>query len=131
MGLVEEHLNFSILEFSILFFQVRITDAEGRSLTRWSDRLDLARDADKCGAGRPPLTPTPTPGPFPPTSPVRGVAGDLWADVILGKPDFSQMGDNSVVPFKVFNPGRRCRGSSRGSWDSVHLGFGQQSHSGH
>ena len=50
-------------------------------------------------------TPTPTPGPFPPTSPVRGVAGDLWADVIIGKPDFFQMGDNSVVPFKVFNPG--------------------------
>ncbi|MDE2860848.1 MAG: NHL repeat-containing protein [Chloroflexota bacterium] len=23
----------------------------------------------------------------------------------MGKPDFSQMGDNSVVPFKVFNPG--------------------------
>ena len=50
-------------------------------------------------------SPAPTPGPFPPTSPVRGVAGDLWADVILGKPDFAQMGDNSVVPFKVFNPG--------------------------
>ena len=50
-------------------------------------------------------SPTPTPGPFPPESPARGVAGDLWADVILGKPDFSQTGDNSVVPFKVFNPG--------------------------
>ena len=47
----------------------------------------------------------PTPGPFPPTAPVRGVAGDLWADVILGKPDFSQIGDNRVVPFKVNNPG--------------------------
>ena len=37
--------------------------------------------------------------------PVRGVAGDPWADVVLGKPDFTQIGPNSVVPFKVLNPG--------------------------
>ena len=39
------------------------------------------------------------------TSPPRGLAGDLWADVILGKPDFSEIGPGEVVPFKVFNPG--------------------------
>lgn len=37
--------------------------------------------------------------------PVRGRSGDLWADVILGKPDFSEIGPGEVVPFKVFNPG--------------------------
>ena len=40
-----------------------------------------------------------------PVEPVRGVAGDLWADVILGQPDFSEATPNEVVPFKVFNPG--------------------------
>ena len=40
-----------------------------------------------------------------PREPVRGLAGDLWADVILGKPDFSEFTPNEVVPFKVFNPG--------------------------
>ncbi|MDE2816436.1 MAG: NHL repeat-containing protein [Chloroflexota bacterium] len=39
------------------------------------------------------------------TSAVRGVAGDLWADVIIGQPDFSQITDDQVVPYKVFNPG--------------------------
>ena len=41
----------------------------------------------------------------PPLQPVRGRPGDLWADVILGKPDFSEIGPGEVVPFKVFNPG--------------------------
>ena len=41
---------------------------------------------------------------FPPAGPVRGVVGDYWADVIIGKPDFSQIGPNRVVPFKLFNP---------------------------
>jgi hypothetical protein len=43
--------------------------------------------------------------PFPRTKAVRGVAGDLWADVIIGQPDFSQVSEEQVVPFKVFNPG--------------------------
>ena len=42
-----------------------------------------------------------TPGAYP----TRGVSGDLWADVILGKPDFSEAGPGEVVPFKMFNPG--------------------------
>ena len=50
-------------------------------------------------------TPTVTPAPFAETSAVRGVSGDLWADVIIGQPDFSQITPNQVVPFKVFNPG--------------------------
>ena len=41
----------------------------------------------------------------PPGQPVRGRPGDLWADVILGKPDFSEIGPGEIVPFKVFNPG--------------------------
>ena len=40
-----------------------------------------------------------------PVEPVRGVAGDFWADVILGQPDFSEATPYEVVPFKVFNPG--------------------------
>ena len=43
--------------------------------------------------------------PFVQTSAVRGVPGDLWADVVIGQPDFSQVTDDQVVPFKVFNPG--------------------------
>ena len=43
--------------------------------------------------------------PFPPSAPVRGIAGDLWADIILGKSDFSEIATNRVVPFKLFNPG--------------------------
>ena len=41
----------------------------------------------------------------PMAQPVRGRAGDLWADVIIGKRDFSEIGPGEVVPFKVFNPG--------------------------
>ena len=41
----------------------------------------------------------------PASQPVRGRTGDLWADVILGKPAFSEIGPGEVVPFKVFNPG--------------------------
>src|SRR5215213_5933387 len=37
--------------------------------------------------------------------PVRGVAGDLWADVIIGQPSFGQITPNQVVANKVFNPG--------------------------
>jgi len=40
-----------------------------------------------------------------PSGPPRGVAGDLWADVIIGKPDFSEITPYEVVPYKVANPG--------------------------
>ncbi len=43
--------------------------------------------------------------PFHPTPPTRGVAGDLWADVILGQADFSAITPYEVVPHKAFNPG--------------------------
>ena len=46
----------------------------------------------------------PMAAPFPPSPPVRGKSGDHWADVIIGKPDFSQIAMKSVVPFKVNNP---------------------------
>ena len=39
------------------------------------------------------------------TAPVRGESGDLWADVILGQPDFSEITPNQVVPYKVMHPG--------------------------
>jgi hypothetical protein len=38
-------------------------------------------------------------------TPVRGVAGDLWADVVIGQPGFKQITPNQVVANKVFNPG--------------------------
>lgn len=40
-----------------------------------------------------------------PNSPVRGVVGDRWADVIIGQPDFTEITPHEVVPYKVFNPG--------------------------
>ena len=42
---------------------------------------------------------------IPSESLVRGQSGDYWADVIIGKPDFSETTPGEVVPFKVFNPG--------------------------
>ena len=95
MGEIREDL----WSFSRMVLKARITDSEGNRLSKWSDRFNVAVDAVACGAGRP------TPTPFPPTAPVRGVAGDLWADVVIGKPDFSQIAPHGVVPFKVFNPG--------------------------
>jgi hypothetical protein len=38
-------------------------------------------------------------------TPVRGVAGDLWADVVIGQPSFEQITPNQVAANKVFNPG--------------------------
>jgi sugar lactone lactonase YvrE len=40
-----------------------------------------------------------------PRLPVRGVAGDLWADVIIGKPDFGEDTVNQVTHARLFNPG--------------------------
>ena len=38
-------------------------------------------------------------------TPVRGLAGDFWADGILGKPDFSEITPNQVTSTRLFNPG--------------------------
>lgn len=38
-------------------------------------------------------------------SPVRGLLGDWWADIIIGQPGFSQITPNEVVKNKLFNPG--------------------------
>src|SRR3989344_5627443 len=35
---------------------------------------------------------------------IRGVEGDLWADVIIGQPDFSEIIPNKVVPNRFYNP---------------------------
>ncbi len=75
--------------------RVRIVSAETSGLaSKWSDEFILAHDESSCGLPRP----------FPSTSPIRGIAGDFWADIILGKPDFTQIAPKSVVPFKVNNP---------------------------
>ena len=81
--------------------RARITDPRGLPLSNWSPRFIVASTSRACGGsyGNDQLTP------FPPTVAVRGVEGDLWADVVLGKPDFSQSGPDEVVPFKLFNPG--------------------------
>ncbi len=41
----------------------------------------------------------------PPSVAVRGVAGDLWADKILGQFDFNEFMPNRVTANRVFNPG--------------------------
>ena len=38
-------------------------------------------------------------------APVRGVAGDLWADLVLGQSDFGQLTFNSVTHDRVYAPG--------------------------
>ncbi len=79
-----------------LMLQVRVISAESEQLaSEWSDEFTFARNRSACG----------TDARFPPTSPIRGIEGDLWADVVLGEVDFTQTGENRVVPFKVFNPG--------------------------
>ena len=87
--------------FSRMVLKARITDAEGNRLSNWSDSFNVAAESSACAAARP----TPTATPFPPTGLVRGVAGDLWADVVIGKPDFAQLASKSIVPFKLLNPG--------------------------
>ncbi len=92
MALVDQYFR----QDSRLRLKVRIASADSSSpASAWSDEFILARDQSSCGSRRP----------FPPTTYIRGVAGDQWADVIIGKSAFSQMGDNRVVPFKVYNPG--------------------------
>ena len=71
-----------------------ISDESERLSSEWSDEFIFARSRSACG----------TDSRFPPTSPIRGLEGDLWADVIIGKPDFSQIATKSIVPFKVNNP---------------------------
>ncbi|MBP6882397.1 MAG: hypothetical protein KBC15_02450 [Candidatus Levybacteria bacterium] len=36
---------------------------------------------------------------------VRGVEGDLWADIVLGRRDFTEISPREIVPYKLFNPG--------------------------
>jgi len=38
-------------------------------------------------------------------TPVRGAAGDGWADIVLGQPDFGQITPNQVTARRLFNPG--------------------------
>ena len=93
MGLIEDEL----WQNPKMTLQVRVTDANGEQLSGWSNGFKVVKEAGDCSR--------PRPAPFPPTPPTRGAAGDLWADVIIGKPDFSQTSPKSVVPFKLFNPG--------------------------
>ena len=98
MGDIRDHL----WTFAVMNMQVRVTGDRKELDSDWSERFIVVRSADRCAVVVPPPTPTPA---FPPSPVVRGVAGDLWADVIIGKPDFSQIAQKSVVPFKVYNPG--------------------------
>jgi DNA-binding beta-propeller fold protein YncE len=40
-----------------------------------------------------------------PSTPIRGMEGDLWADVIIGQPDFNEVIPGQAGPHMVFNPG--------------------------
>ena len=84
-------------DFIVLRARIMGGDPYG-PLTDWTREFTLARDERDCGFAKP----TPSPGP---TMPPRGVPGDQWADLVLGKPGFSQIGPNQVVPYAIFNPG--------------------------
>ena len=101
MGSIREHLWRS----NEMILQVRITDDRGNGLSDWSRRFNVVTDSGACAAPRGTPTPTPLPTRFPATPPVRGLSGDLWADVILGKRDFTEIITYEVVPYKVTNPG--------------------------
>ena len=98
---IREHLWRS----SEMFLNVRITGDRRELNSNWSERFIVVQDQGTCAVVGPEPTPTAVPEAFPARPAVRGVSGDLWADVIIGKPDFSQIAPKSVVPFKVFNPG--------------------------
>ena len=92
MGLVGEHWPPG----RRITLRVRITSAfTSEPLSNWSGDFVLADKSGTCGFTRL----------YWPPSPIRGIAGDHWADVVIGKSDFAQIGDNNVVPYKVFNPG--------------------------
>ena len=102
MALIEEHLRDEEILPVIARLTTGYSDKPRESyapLSEWSEAFFIAVDEEACGVAQP------TPTPFPPTPPTRGRAGDLWADVILGKPDFSEISPYEVVPHKVFNPG--------------------------
>ena len=84
---------------------VRITNASYEPISDWSGGFTIATNARACGTERPEPRSLPVSPLLPSGPPVRGEAGDLWADIILGKPDFSEIGPNEVVPHRVFNPG--------------------------
>ena len=94
-----------VLSHSLLQVQVRITNGPiggYKPLSEWSETFFVAYRAEDCPRQR---EPTPAPTSFPDSPVVRGQVGDLWADVILGQPDFSEITPNQVVPYKLFNPG--------------------------
>ena len=94
-----------LLSHSLMQVQVRITNGPiggYKPLSEWSETFFVAYRAEDCPRQREPTSP---PTSFPDSPVVRGEAGDLWADVILGQPDFSEITPNQVVPYKLFNPG--------------------------
>ena len=101
------HVRQYLWDYEILALNVRVsTDRYPHGF--WSDEFFVAADKLACPGMRATTASganTPRNISFPPTPPVRGVPGDHWADIILGKPDFSEAGPGQVVPFKVFNPG--------------------------
>ncbi len=36
---------------------------------------------------------------------IRGVAGDLWADIVIGKRSIGEIGAGEVVPDRLYQPG--------------------------
>ena len=101
MALIE-HLRDEERFPAIVRLTAGYSDNPGESyapLSEWSDAFFIAVDEEACGVAQP------APTPFPPTPPTRGLAGDLWADVILGQADFSAITPYEVVPHKAFNPG--------------------------
>ncbi len=77
-------------------YRVRVTDAKYLPISDWSaQEVIIAVDEHNCAPS----------SPFPPTAPVRGIAADFWADVVLGQTDFTEITPNEVVPYKLFNPG--------------------------
>ena len=76
-------------------YQARITSADSGLSSNWSSEFVFTHNRRTCGFK----------ALLPPSSPIRGVAGDSWADVVVGKRDFSEIVQAEVVPYKVTNAG--------------------------
>ena len=103
MALIEDHLRDEKQFPAIVRLTAGYSDNPRETyapLSEWSDAFFIAKDEESCKGGLPGAPPS-----FPPSPPTRGLAGDLWADVILGQADFSAITPYEVVPHKVFNPG--------------------------
>lgn len=90
-----------IISCFLIFVTLFFSDVVALSLSDISGKINNRLFSDNFPSFRPSLTVSTEDYINPP----RGIEGDLWADIIIGQPDFSEITPNRVVPYRVFYPG--------------------------